>query len=131
MIPIVEKNIESIAGYLLWLNSNRKYSYHIDEHPSDIIFGDDVTDKEIEILGKNSDVMWDFAFKNKISLWKYYSGFPLSVGDVITFQGQDFDVVKLDTDINFGILVTLSSGQREYRVSIDEFEISMVTYKNN
>lgn len=129
MIPIVEKNIESIAGYLLWLNSNRKYSYRIDEHPNDIIFGDDVTDVEVKILGKNSDVMWDFAIKNKISLWKYYSSFPLSIGDVITFQGQDFDVVKLETDINFGILVTLSSGQREYRDSINEFDFSMVTYK--
>lgn len=129
MIPIVERTIESIAGYLLWLNSNRKYSYHIDEHPNDIIFGDDVTDQEIENLGKNSDVMWDFANKNNVCLWKYYSAFPLSIGDVITFQGQDFDVVKLDTDINFGILVTLSSGQREYRDSINEFEISMVTYK--
>ena len=129
MIPIVEKNIESIANYLLWLNSNRKYSYHIDEHPSDIIFGENVTDEEIKILGKNSDVMWEFANKNNICLWKYYSAFPLSVGDVITFQGQDFDVVKLETDIKFGILVTLSSGQRDYRDSINEFEISMINYK--
>jgi hypothetical protein len=69
------------------------------------------------------------ANKNNISLWKYYSSFPLSIGDVITFQEHDFDVVRLETNIKIGILVTLSSGQREYRDSINDFQFNMVTYK--